>query len=208
MKKYLLKAVTVFLAIAVVAAWSEDKADEQKVVKDLKAAFAGETTASAKYAAYAEKAKAEGLPRIAVLFEAISKAKDVHASNLKAGLEQLDEPAYAVQPNFEVKSTKENLQDAINEETYRSGRMYPGFIEDSKAAKVSIAQISFEYAYKAELKHKVFYEHALNALENNKVESLAAMYRVCATCGNTYAGEGPARCGVCMTSKDRYITVE
>ncbi len=208
MKKHQFTAVIFMLTIALLPAWSTARADKQKVVDDLKAAFTGETTASAKYAAYAEKAKAEGLQKIALLFEAASKAENIHAGNHKAALEQLGEGAPDVKPKYDVKSTKENLKDAIAGETYESTTMYPGFLEDGNAAKVTIAVISFNYAYKTELKHKALYEAALAALESNKVETMASMYQVCTTCGNTYENQGPARCGICMTSKDRFITVQ
>jgi hypothetical protein len=42
--------------------------DKQKLVKNLKDAFTGETTASAKYEAYSKKAREEGFENIAKLF--------------------------------------------------------------------------------------------------------------------------------------------
>ncbi len=208
MKRYLLYALGLVLTSTLATAWSSKNADRQKVADDLKAAFTGETTASAKYAAYAEKARSEDLPKIALLFEAASKAESIHAGNHKAALEQLGEDAPDVTPKYEVKTTKENLKDAIAGETYESTTMYPDFLKDGSAANVTIALISFNYAYKTELKHKALYEAALRSLETGKADEMASMYQVCPTCGNTYEGEGPARCGICMTSKDRYITFE
>ncbi len=208
MRKHLFTAVIFMTAIALLPAWSTARGDKQKVVDDLKAAFTGETTASAKYASYAAKAKTEGLQKIALLFEAASKAENIHASNHKAALEQLGENAPTVKPKYEVKTTRENLKDAIAGETYESATMYPDFIKDGNAGQITIALISFNYAYKTELKHKALYEAALAALESNKVETMASKYQVCTTCGNTYENDGPARCGICMTSKDRFITVE
>lgn len=206
--KHFLFSLVFLTALAVLPTRSAVSADKQKVVDDLKAAFTGETTANAKYAAYAEKAKAEGLEKIALLFEAASKAEAIHAGNHKAALKELGESVPEVDPKYDVKTTKENLKDAIAGETYESTTMYPDFLKDANSAKVTIALISFNYAYKTELKHKALYEDALKALESDNVEEMASMYRVCPTCGNTYAGKGPARCGICMTSSDRFITVE
>ncbi len=209
MKKNQLAAIVLAIIMASPVVWSADKTEaNKKVVEDLKAAFTGETTASAKYAAYSQKAKEEGFQRIALLFEAASKAESVHANNHKAALEQLGQTAPSVDPKFEIKSTKENLKDAIKGETYESAEMYPAFLKDANKAKVTIAVISFNYACKTELKHKALYEDALKALENKKLETLASAYQICTTCGNTYDGDGPTRCGICMTSKDRYITVK
>lgn len=208
MKRYLSTALALLLMTAVITAWSSKSADRQKVVDDLKAAFKGETTASAKYAAFAEKARSENLPKIALLFEAASKAESIHAGNHKAALDQLGENAPDVTPKYDVKTTKENLKDAIAGETYESTTMYPDFLKDGNAANVTIALISFTYAYKTELKHKALYEAALRSLESGNTDRMSSIYRVCPTCGNTYEGEGPARCGICMTSKDRFITID
>ncbi len=208
MKRIIISSAVLILFSAFTLCAAADKEAAKKVVEDLKAAFTGETTASAKYAAYAEKAKQEGLDNIALLFEAASKAENIHAGNHKAALEQIGETAPAVDPKFEVNSTSDNLKDAIKGETYESSIMYPSFLKDAGKAGITIASISFNYANKTELKHKALYEGALKALEANDIGSLASVYQVCPTCGNTYAGEAPARCGICMTGKDRFLTVE
>ncbi len=208
MERIIISSAVLILFGAFTFCAAADKQATKKVVEDLKTAFTGETTASAKYAAYAEKAKEEGLNKIALLFEAASKAESIHAGNHKAALEQLGEDVPEVEPKYEVMSTAENLKDAIKGETYESTTMYPDFIKDASKGKVTIASISFNYAYRTELKHKALYEEALKALERNKVDSLASMYQVCPTCGNTYAGEAPERCGICMTSRDRFMTIE
>lgn len=208
MKKHLLTALAVLLAVAVAPTWAGNRADERQVMQDLRAAFIDATVASAKYAAYAEKARNEGLDKIALLFEAGSKSKDITAANHKAGLMQLNEPVPTIQSDFKVNSTRENLRAAIDGEANGTDSMYPGFIEDAMEAKIAIADISFNYAYKSQVKHRAFYLHALNALENGGIESLPSMYRVCPTCGNIYPDEGPVRCGHCLTHRDRHTTVK
>ncbi len=195
------------LAIAVGFFAVSAGAASRKAIQDLKDAFTGETTASAKYAAFAKKAKEEDHAQIAALFAAASKSESIHAANHKAALEEVGEKAPAVEPKFEVKSTKENLEDAIKGETYEVKTMYPGFIKDAKDEKVTMALISFNYAMQTERRHKAFYEHALQALLEKKAESLASQYQVCLTCGNTYDGTGPARCGICMSPRERYVTI-
>lgn len=198
--------VTTALAIAIAFSGSWAQKSSKQTVEDLKNAFTGETTASAKYAAFGKKAKEEGNAQIAVLFEAASKSESIHAANHKAALEQLAETAPAVDPKFDVKSSKENLEEAIKGETYEVKTMYPGFIKDANKEKVNIALISFNYAMQTEQRHKVLYENALKALVEKKTASLPSQYQVCPTCGNTYDGTGPARCGICMTPDERYIT--
>jgi rubrerythrin len=175
-------------------------------VKNLKAAFTGETTASAKYAAFARKAREEGHANIAVLFEAASKAENIHANNHKAALEQLGEKAPDVKPDVKVNSTRQNLEEAVKGESYEVATMYPDFLKGANAENVNIALLSFNYAYQTEQRHKVMYENALKALDENKVSSLPSQYQVCTTCGNTYDNAGPARCGLCMTPNERFVT--
>lgn len=179
-----------------------------QTVANLKAAFEGETTASAKYAAYAKKAKKEGYSKVALLFEAASKSENVHANNHSAVLEQLGEATPKVKPKFEVKSTKENLQDAVKGEGYEVSTMYPGFIKTSGDGNVTLATISFSYAYKTEQKHLALYKNALDQLNSGKENTLASQYFVCPTCGNTYDAKAPKRCGISMTPSERFLTIK
>lgn len=179
-----------------------------KTVDNLKAAIIGETTASAKYLAYSKKAKEQGFNKIALLFEAASKSEGIHANNHRAVLEQIGAKMEEVKPKFDVKSTKENLQDAIKGESYEVATMYPDFIKEATGGSVSLAAISFNYAFQTEKKHNELYKDALEKLNNNKEQLLASNYFVCPTCGNTYAGQAPNRCGISMTSKDRFISIK
>jgi rubrerythrin len=177
-------------------------------VDNLKEAIIGETTASAKYLAYSKKAKEEGYDKVALLFEAASKSENVHANNHRAVLEQLGVNMDDFKPEYTVKSTKENLQDAINGESYEVATMYPEFIKTAQEGKVNLAMISFNYAYQTEKKHKDLYTDALNKLNDNKEASLPNNYFVCPTCGNTYADNAPNRCGISMTPKDRFFEIK
>ena len=179
--------------------------ENSKTIRNLKDAFKGETTASAKYAAYSKKAKEDGYKNIAVLFEAASHSEKIHAKNHKNALQQLGEKAEDFKPEFEVKSTKENLQDAINGETYEITNMYPDFISAAKDDRVTIAIITFNHAYKTEMKHKVLYETVLASLNAGKEAQLPSEYRVCPVCGNTYENEVSDKCGICGEPADSFI---
>lgn len=182
-------------------------AASDKTVKDLQAAFTGESTASAKYTAFAKKAREEGNLKVAALFEAASKAESIHAGNHKAVLQQLNASIPAVNPKFDVKTTAENLKDAIAGESYEVATMYPGFITDAQTENVNLGMVSFNYAFQVEKKHKVLYEKALKALQDKQETSLPSVYYVCGTCGNTYENAAPERCGISMTAKDRFIKI-
>jgi len=178
-----------------------------KTTEDLLAAFKGETTASAKYAACSKKAEQEGYHQIALLFKAASTAEKIHANNHKAVLEDGGAKVNPVTPEFTVQSTKENLQDAIKGETYEAATMYPEFLKDAEASGNQLALMSLNYAFKTEKKHRVMYENALAALGNNTVKTLSSVYYVCPTCGNTYDTAPSKRCGICMTGSEKFIKI-
>jgi rubrerythrin len=175
--------------------------------ENMKTAFEGETTASAKYAAYSKKAEEEGYHEIALLFKAASTSENIHANNHKAVLLQGRQEVPAITPEFTVKSTKENLKDAIAGETYEITTMYPEFIVNANKAGNQFSLMSLNYAYKTEQKHKPLYEKALAALESNTVKSLPTVFYVCPTCGNTYDTKAPSRCGISMTSSEKFIKI-
>lgn len=174
-------------------------------IKNLKAAYIGETTASAKYAAYAQKAKEEGLSQIALLFKATSASEKIHANNHRAVLEDMGEIIPEVAPAFTVQATRENLADAISGESYEIATMYPEFLTAANAADHPLALTSLNYAYRTEQRHKPMYEHALAALQTGQVNALSAQYYVCPTCGNTYDTTPPKRCRISMTSSERFL---
>lgn len=178
------------------------------MVNNLTDAYKGETTASAKYAAYAKKAQEEGYTQIALLFKATSASENIHANNHRFVLEDMGATIPVVKPDFTVKTTAENLKDAIAGEGYEIATMYPDFIKNAQAANGKIALISLNYAYKTEQRHKPLYEKALSALESKQVNSLASVYYVCQTCGNTYDSTAPKRCNISMTSSEKFTKID
>ncbi|HEY5471491.1 MAG TPA: ferritin family protein [Bacteroidales bacterium] len=178
-----------------------------KTIGNLKDAYNGESTASVKYAAYAEKAKADGLENIAVMFHAISKSESIHAENHKKVLEKLGEKVEAptIAP-FTVLSTAENLTDAIKGETYEVHVMYPEFIMEAKTAKANDAVKSFTWAVDTEKKHLAFYTTALEGLNSGAEKTLPLNWFVCPVCGNTFdAASVTAKCDFCLTPKEKFL---
>lgn len=178
-----------------------------KTIENLKAAYNGESTASAKYAAFAEKAKAEGFDTVAVMFQATSKAEAIHAANhlkvlVKLGV-KLEGPEIGT---FSVLSTVENIADAIKGETYEVEAMYPGFLATAETEKTSDAVKSFSWANDTEKRHQVFYKNALDALNSSGESKLPVQWLVCPVCGNTYdMASVSASCDLCMTSKEKFL---
>ncbi|HVN95159.1 MAG TPA: rubrerythrin family protein [Syntrophorhabdaceae bacterium] len=162
-----------------------------KTEENLKEAFAGESQANRKYLAFAKKADQEGFKQVAKLFRAAAEAETIHAHNHLKELKG-------------VRSTKENLQEAIAGETHEFKSMYPGMIDEAKTSGNAGASQSFTYANEVEKVHAKLYQEAYDALGKNKV----ADYYVCRVCGHTVEGEPPDECPVCKSKKAAYYKVE
>jgi len=178
-----------------------------KTIENLKYAYNGESTASAKYAAFAEKAKAEGFDTVAVMFLATSKAEAIHAANHLKVLEKLGEKVDGPQiGTFNVLTTAENIADAIKGETGEIESMYPGFIASAESEKSTDAVKSFTWAIDTEKKHQAFYSAALNALNTGGEKTLPLAWWVCPVCGNTYnVTDLKEVCDFCMTPKEKFF---
>jgi len=182
------------------------RAGTEKTMENLKAAYKGESAASAKYAAFSEQARKEGLLPLAIMFAATSKSEAVHALNHKAVIEKLGGKVESESPQFTVKTTKENLDDAIKGENYEMMTMYPEFIKAARDENATDALKSFRWVMETEKKHFLIYTNAINALNKNDVKSLPRVYWVCPKCGNTYDQAKPEeKCAFCYTSRDKFI---
>jgi rubrerythrin len=202
MKKILLSLVV----LGAFSVYGFAQAKPVKSIEGLKAAYNGESTASAKYAKFAEAAKKEGLNNIAKMFQATSKAETVHAANHKKVLIKLGETVGdPVIGKFEVKTTAENLVDASNGETYELTTMYPGFIKSAEAEKENGAKKSFTWAMDTEKKHNTFYQKALESLKAGSEKTFPGEWYVCPVCGNTYdVNTVKEACDFCMTPKAKF----
>jgi rubrerythrin len=162
-----------------------------KTEKNLQEAFAGESQANRKYLAFAKKAEQEGYKQIARLFRAAAEAETVHAHNHFRELKG-------------IKSTKENLKEAISGESYEFQKMYPQMIKDAEAEGNKGALRSFDLANKVEKVHAELYKKALDNLgKNDKTD-----YYVCQVCGMTVEGEAPDICPVCGAKKAMFKKID
>ena len=159
--------------------------------KNLKDAFAGESQANRKYLAFARKAEQDGYSQAAKLFRAAAEAETIHAhSHLRAVKG--------------VKSTADNLKEAIGGETYEFQSMYPSMIETAKAEGDKAAERSFTYANEVEKVHAALYQKALDNLD--KLEDVD--YYVCNVCGYTCENEPPDVCPVCGAKAKAFFKVD
>lgn len=162
-----------------------------KTIEHLKEAFAGESQANRKYLAFAKKADQEGYPMAARLFRAAAAAETVHAhAHLKV--------------MGGIKSTKENLMEAIAGETHEFKSMYPQMIADAKAEGNTQAERSFTYANEVEKIHAQLYQKMLDNLTD---QTMVDVY-ICPVCGLTVEGEPPEKCPICNTLKKFFERID
>ena len=153
--------------------------------KNLKEAFAGESQANRKYLAFAQKAETEGYRQVARLFRAAAEAETVHAHTHLRTLKG-------------VKSTLENLKEALGGETYEFQSMYPPMIEEAKAEGNEAAVRTFTYANEVEKVHAALYQKAIDNLGKPQTD---VDYYVCSVCGYTVEKEAPEECPICKAKK-------
>lgn len=162
-----------------------------KTEKNLHEAFSGESQANRKYLAFAKKAEQEGYKQIAKLFRAVAEAETVHAHTHLRVLGG-------------IKSTKDNLEEAISGESYEFQKMYPQMMEKAKEEDKKGALQSFRYANEVEKIHAELYKKVLENLgKNSEVD-----YYVCQVCGNTVEGEPPDKCPICGSPKKMFNKIE
>ena len=135
---------------------------------NLAAAFAGESQANRKYLMFAEQAEKDGYKGAAKLFRAAAEAETIHAFA-------------EFRTNGGVGTTAENLQAAINGETYEFTEMYPPMIKEAEA----------EGDKTAEKVHAQLYKEALADIEGD------ADYYLCPFCGYIHKGAPTGNCPIC-----------
>lgn len=181
---------------------AKDEPQGAATLNNLQTAYNGESNAHARYAAFAEKASAEGYGPVASLFRAAARAEEVHANNHAEVIRKLGgEPAAKIEEPA-VKSTRENLEAAIKGETYERDVMYPDFIKQEKGGKNKEAVRTFTFARTAEAEHAKLYSQALQDLD--KLRGEAQPYYVCPVCGYTTDKLDFEVCPSSGTPKERY----
>ncbi|MBF0193734.1 MAG: rubrerythrin family protein [Magnetococcales bacterium] len=161
---------------------------------DLQEAFAGESQANRKYLAFAKKADKEGFAQVAKLFRAVADAETIHAHSHLRVLEG-------------IRSTGENLEEAMAGEHHEFTEMYPGFLKTAEAEGNKKAVRSMTYAMEVEKVHHDLFQQALAAIKSG-VDLESLQIYVCPVCGHTEIGEPPANCPVCNVKGEKYYAVE
>ena len=161
-------------------------------IDNLKESFAGESQANQKYRAFAKRAEQDGLPHIARLFRTTAEAERIHAEGHLKALAG-------------IATTRENLQAAIEGETYEYTTMYPPMLEEAQA-EGHRAKVMFGYAVKAEAVHAELYKRALEAVAQG-ADLTEGRFYLCPFCGDIEFGNPPDACPICGAPKAKFVEV-
>ena len=130
--------------------------------RNLSQAIVSEAIAHLTYIAYAQKAREEGYPEIAEVFEAVARAETQH------GMSYL-----AVSGN--VRDTATNLTNVIAGETREYTRTYPRMINDAITENRADAVAAFTRAMEQEKEHQIAFSDALSQMQIGKARGDAAV---------------------------------
>ena len=161
--------------------------NQSKTMNNLKAAWAGETQAHAKYLYFSEKARQQGLSGIADIFDETAKNELAHSKIwydlMVSGLGE----------------TAENLQNGIDGEHYEWTEMYREFEATAREEGFHMIADKFAAVAKIESSHEARYSNELNKLNSNTLYTRESPVKwVCGNCGYIHdSGSAPDACPVC-----------
>ncbi len=158
-------------------------------------AFAGESQARNKYEYFAKVAQKEGLRDIAEHFQ---RAADNEKTHAKLELSLYNRIKNNSEENFG--DTKENLQLAIDGESYENTVMYPDFEKVAREDGNNEAAQLFSGIGKVEIEHEKMYKRLLERLENNAefISEDEEEAWICEVCGHIHYGKKALKnCPVC-----------
>src|SRR5690606_35122567 len=136
---------------------------------NLRSAFGGESQAHMRYRIWGEKAEKDGYPTVARLFMATSDAEQVHATlHFKALQDETGDYDVSSRAGFGYGTTSENLQGAIDGETFEFTQMYPAYIAVAEMQEEKAALSAMKYAIEAEKIHAKLFTKAKESVDNDK----------------------------------------
>ncbi|MCD4704853.1 rubrerythrin family protein [bacterium] len=181
----------------------------RKTIKNLAAAFIGESQARNRYTLYSKIAKKEGYEKIAAIFELTANQEKEHAKWLMRMINELKNKAENSSEYDEIKvdagcstilkDTISNLKAAIGGENYEYNTMYPDFARIAEEEGLLEVAKRLKAIAKAEAFHEERYQKVLAELEvNTTFKKKEKTYWVCRNCGYVHEGtEAPEVCPSC-----------
>ncbi len=162
---------------------------------NLMKAFSGESQARNRYEYYAKVAQKEGYRDIAEHFLRVANNEKTHA---KLEISLYNRMLNNTKNNFG--NTQENLQLAIDGESYENTSMYPEFAKIAKDEGNKEAAKLFDNIGKIEIEHEKMFKELKDRLQNNQefVSEDENEAWICEVCGHIHYGKKALNmCPVC-----------
>ena len=177
---------------------SENKLKGSKTEQNLINAFAGESQARNRYSYFAKQAKKEGYEQIAEIFLMTAENEKEHAKLFYEHIGNTKGLVNAEYP-FELGTTEENLESAINGEKEEWSILYPEGEKIAKQEGFDEIATTFHHVIEAEKHHENRYKKLLENVKNNTVFSKEKeTCWMCRECGYVHHGKSaPKKCPNC-----------
>lgn len=178
----------------------------EKTIKNLAAAFVGESQARNRYTRYSKIAKKEGYEQIAAIFAETADQEAEHAKWLMRLINELKEKgadASDLKVEAEVPSvlgtTLENLKAAAEGENHEHTSMYPDFAGVAKEEGLDAIANRLLFIARAEKHHEERYKKLIANIEAGTVfKKEEEKAWVCRKCGYEHNGtNAPQECPAC-----------
>ena len=160
-----------------------------KIERNLASAFAEQSKAAVRNAAFALKAEQEGYPQLAKLFRAVADADSVHARR------------FLLLMRGKIGTTEENLKAALRSEADAHREHYPAMVKDAREASKAVKK-AFSQSMKTDGEHAELYSKAMTDMLAEK----KAEYYVCQICGHIEHFV-PENCPICGAVSGRFKRV-
>ena len=172
---------------------------------NLRSSFGGESQAHMRYRIWGARAEKEGFPTVARLFDCTSDAEQVHATLHFNALKDIegDFPVLSM-AGFGLGSTSENLQGAINGETFEFTQMYPAYIAVAELQEEKAAISAMRFAIEAEKVHAELFGKAKEAVDGGK-DLEADKVLLCPVCGFISLTGEEDECPICHAKREKFI---
>lgn len=186
-------------------------ADYPGTVQALQERYQDEVEAHVSYAAFSDKALAEGYPNSAYLFKSLAASEAIHARNFKRILDTLGAgtPRQQLQSR-PVESTKSNIMHATGVEADEIDHEYPAILERIKPENHQAAIDNLTWAWEAEKQHRELLGRMQDAAKKwfkfliAHIEGEYVDYYVCQVCGSTLVERPGDHCPVCGQPATHY----
>jgi rubrerythrin len=181
----------------------------------MQAALAGELLAHARYLAYAQRARDEKYPSLALFATSLAASEAIHARNFAKALKDLGATADPKVPDFAIADTRTNIKNASAAEMAEIDTRYPQYLAKIEQEGYAPAIEALSHAWQAEKQHRDMIAK-LNAgtgvlfgLVVKTFEDSGFRYFVCQDCGSTleYAKLPKESCPICGGPVARYQEV-